>query len=254
MRSIVIAFAMYSKIPMPQVAWDKRSLSWALCAFPLVGVAVGAALYGWLYLADLFGFTALKAAVAVALPLALSGCIHLDGFCDTCDALSSHQSRERKLEILKDSHTGAFAIICCGLYLMVFYALWREVDTAGGSALVLALGPLLSRSYSGLAGVSWKNARGSGLLATFTEPVDGRRARAVLCLLALLSAGAMVVVSPEAGGAAALSAAQTFIYYRAMAFRQFGGITGDTEGFFLQICECAMVFSVLLAQKVVEVL
>ena len=254
MKSIIIAFAMYSKIPMPHVEWDKRSLSWALCAFPLVGVVIGAALYGWLLLADAMGLTALKAAVAVALPLALSGCIHLDGFCDTCDALSSHQSRERKLEILKDSHTGAFAIICCGLYLMVFYALWREVDTAGGSALVLALGPVLSRSYSGLAGVSWKNARGSGLLATFTEPVDGRRAQVVLVALVLLSAGAMVLVSPVAGGAAALGAALTFLYYRVMAFRQFGGITGDTEGFFVQICECAMVFAVLLAQKAVEVL
>ena len=254
MKSIIIAFAMYSKIPMPHVEWDKRSLSWALCAFPLVGVVIGAALYGWLLLADAMGLTALKAAVAVALPLALSGCIHLDGFCDTCDALSSHQSRERKLEILKDSHTGAFAIICCGLYLMVFYALWREVDTAGGSALVLSLGPVLSRSYSGLAGVSWKNARGSGLLATFTEPVDGRRAQVVLVALVLLSAGAMVLVSPVAGGAAALGAALTFLYYRVMAFRQFGGITGDTEGFFVQICECAMVFAVLLAQKAGELL
>ena len=126
MKSILIAFAMYSKIPMPRVEWDKRSLSWALCAFPLVGVVIGAVLYGWLRLADLLGLTALKAALALALPIALSGGIHLDGFCDTCDALSSHQSRERKLEILKDSHTGAFAIICCGLYLLVFFAAWLD--------------------------------------------------------------------------------------------------------------------------------
>ena len=250
MKSIVIAFAMYSKIPMPHVEWDKRSLSWALCAFPLVGVVIGAVLYGWLVLADFLGFTALKAAGAVALPLALSGCIHLDGFCDTCDALSSHQSRERKLEILKDSHTGAFAIICCGLYLLVFYALWRELDTAGESALVLALSPVLSRSLSGLAGVSWKNARGSGLLATFTEPVDGHRARVVLALWFVAAAVAMGAVDLYLGGAAVLGGALTFLYYRVMAFRQFGGITGDTEGFFLQLCECVMVLAVLIGQKV----
>ena len=250
MRSIVIAFAMYSKIPMPHVEWDKRSLSWALCAFPLVGVVIGAVLYGWLWLSDVLGFTALKAAGAVLLPLALSGCIHMDGFCDTCDALSSHQSRERKLEILKDSHTGAFAIICCGLYLLTFYALWREVDAAGVGALVLALSPALSRSFSGLAGVSWKNARGSGLLATFTEPVDGRRARVVLCLAVLIVGAAMVAVSPCLGGAAVLGALLSFLYYRWMAYRQFGGITGDTEGFFLQVCECAMVLAVLIGQKV----
>ena len=237
MKSVIIAFAMYSKIPMPHVEWDKRSLSWALCAFPLVGVVIGAVLYGWLYLADFLDLTALKAAGAVALPLALSGCIHLDGFCDTCDALSSHQSRERKLEILKDSHTGAFAI-------------WREVNTAGESALILALGPVLSRSYSGLAGVSWKNARGSGLLATFTEPVDGKWAQVILCLMVLFTAGAMLLINPVLGGAAVLGAAVTFLYYRVMAYRQFGGITGDTEGFFLQLCECVMVLAMLIGQKV----
>ena len=55
----------------------------------------------------------------------------------------------------------------------------------GRSLLVLALGPVLSRSLSGLAAVSWPNARGSGLLATFTQPVDARRARVVLGLWTL---------------------------------------------------------------------
>ena len=249
MRSVVIAFAMYSKIPMPHVAWDKRSLSWALCAFPLVGVVIGAALYGWLYLADLLDLTALKAAGAVLMPLALSGCIHLDGFCDTCDALSSHQSRERKLEILKDSHTGAFAIICCGVYLVVFFALWCEAVPEGRSLLVLALGPVLSRSLSGLAAVSWPNARGSGLLATFTQPVDARRARVVLGLWTLAAGAALAALDPVTGGAAIGGAGLSFLYYFVMSRRQFGGITGDLAGFFLQVCECAMVLSVVLAQR-----
>ena len=250
MKSIVIAFAMYSKIPMPHVEWDKRSLSWALCAFPLVGAVIGAALYGWLYLAELWGLTALKAAGAVLLPLALSGGIHLDGFCDTCDALSSHQSRERKLEILKDSHTGAFAIICCCLYLLVFYAVWREVTASGNSAVVLALTPVLSRSLSGLAAVSWRNARGSGLLATFTEPVDGKKARIVLSLCFVAASAAMGAADVYQGGGAVLGAALTFLFYHLMAYRQFGGITGDTEGFFLQVCECITVLAVLLGQRV----
>ena len=76
----------------------------------------------------------------------------------------------------------------------------------------------------------------------------------VLAALVLLAAGAMVLVSPVLGGAAALGAALTFLYYRVMAFRQFGGITGDTEGFFVQICECVMVLAVLLAQKAGELL
>lgn len=248
MKSFLIAFSMYSRLPVPQVEWDKKSLSWALCWLPAVGAVIGAVLYGWLRLSTLLSLTALRAAGAVLIPIALSGAIHMDGFCDTCDALASRQSRERKLEILKDSHTGAFAIICCGVYLLVFWAAWFEVDTA--STLLLALTPVLSRTLSGLAAVSWRNARGSGLLATFTEPMDGRRARWILLAQFVAAACLMAAVDLWLGGLAVGAAVLTFVYYRVAAFRQFGGITGDTEGYFLQLCECAMVLAVLAGQKV----
>ena len=251
MKSLIIAFAMYSKIPMPRVDWEKKALSWALCWFPLVGVVIGAVLYGWMALAELLHIgSALFAAIALLLPIALSGGIHLDGFCDTCDALSSHQSRERKLEILKDSHTGAFAIICCVLCLLVFFSGWCEVETAGPAALVLALGPALSRSLSGLFAVTLPNARGTGLLATFTGPMDTAKARGVLVIWVIVCAGAMLWLSPLTGGAALLGAGLACLYYRVMSFRQFGGVTGDLAGFFLQTCELAMVLAVVLVQKI----
>ena len=50
MKSLLIAFAMYSKVPMPRVDWEKRALSWAMCFFPLVGAVIGAVLYGWMAL------------------------------------------------------------------------------------------------------------------------------------------------------------------------------------------------------------
>ena len=253
MRSLLIAFAMYSKIPVPQVEWDQKSLSWALCWFPLVGVVIGAVLLGWMLIWDLLELGMLGAAGALLLPLLLSGAIHLDGFCDTCDALSSHQNRERKLEILKDSHTGAFAIICCGLYLLLFFAAWREVDRAPAACLLLALLPALSRCLSGLAAVSWPNARGSGLLATFTAPMDGRLARRILLLETAAAVAAMVSLCLLSSRLILLSVPVTallaFLYYRHMAFRQFGGITGDTEGFFVQVCECAALVILTLCQK-----
>ena len=250
MRSLWIAVAMYSKLPAPRVDWDERGLSWALCWFPAVGAAIGALLWLWLRLCGLLAVgPVLRGAGALLLPAAVSGGIHLDGFCDTADALGSHQSRERKLEILKDSHTGAFAIICCGLYLLFFFSAWTEVVPRGRAALVLALGPVLSRSLSGLAAASWPNARGSGLLATFTRPMDGRRARAVLGLWVLACCAAMVGLDPWTGAASVASAGLSFLYYRRMSMGQFGGITGDLAGFFLQVCECAMVLSVVLAQR-----
>ena len=250
MKSVIIAFAMYSKLPMPRVDWEKKALSWALCWFPLVGLFIGAALWLWLALARWLGFgDVFTAAFALLLPIALSGGIHLDGFCDTCDALSSHQSREKKLEILKDSHTGAFAIICCGLYLIVFFAAWCEVSAAGRAALALCLGPVLSRSLSGLFAVTLPNARGTGLLATFTAPMDAARARAVLGTWTAAAAAAMAALSPWTGAGALLGAALACLYYVTMARRQFGGITGDLAGFFVQTCELAMVLGAVFAQR-----
>ena len=250
MKSVIIAFAMYSKLPMPRVDWEKKALSWALCWFPLVGLFIGAVLWLWLVLAQWLGFGAIfTAAFALLLPIALSGGIHLDGFCDTCDALSSHQSREKKLEILKDSHTGAFAILCCGLYLIVFFAAWCEVSASGRAALALCLGPVLSRGLSGLFAVTLPNARGTGLLATFTAPMDAARARAVLGTWTAAAAAAMAALSPWTGAGALLGAALVCLYYVTMARRQFGGITGDLAGFFVQTCELAMVLGAVFAQR-----
>lgn len=251
MKSVIIAFAMYSKLPMPRVDWEKKALSWALCWFPLVGLFIGAALWLWLALAHWLGFGDIfTAAFALLLPIALSGGIHLDGFCDTCDALSSHQSREKKLEILKDSHTGAFAIICCGLYLLVFFAAWCQVEAAGRTALVLGLGPVLSRSLSGLFAVTLPNARGTGLLATFTGPMDAARARVVLAVWAIAAAAAMVFLSTWTGIGALAGAALACVYYVATAKRQFGGVTGDLAGFFLQLCELGMVLGAIAAPRI----
>ena len=249
-RSLCIAVAMYSKLPAPRVEWDKKSLSWAMCFFPVVGVVIALLLGIWLGLCEMLDFGPfLRAAVSLLLPIAVSGAIHLDGFCDTSDALGSHQSREKKLEILKDSHTGAFAIICCCLYLIFFFSVWCEVEPEGRTLWVLSLGPVLSRSFSGLAAVSWPNARGSGLLATFTQPMEAQKARAVLLVWVAVCAVAMIALDPVTGTAAVAGAGLSFLYYFVMSRRQFGGITGDLAGFFLQVCECAMALAVVLAQR-----
>ena len=251
LRSLWIALAMYSRLPAPRVDWDQKSLSWAMCFFPVVGLFIALLLGAWLQLCLLLGLgTFLRAAGALVLPIAASGAIHLDGFCDTSDALGSHQSREKKLEILKDSLTGAFTIICCGLYLVFFFAVWCEAVPEGRTLLVLALGPVLSRSLSGLAAVSWPNARGSGLLATFTQPMDGRRARVILGLWCAGAAVAMVLLDPWTGSSALAGAALVCLYYVTMSRRQFGGITGDLAGFFLQLCELGMVLAAVIGQKI----
>ena len=128
-NSLCIAFATWSRLPTPRADWDERSLRYAVCFFPLIGVVIGALEYGWLLLAGLLGCPAvLRGAVAAALPLLVTGGIHADGFCDTVDALSSHADREKMLAILKDSHCGAFAVIFFALWLLGYFAGWTALD------------------------------------------------------------------------------------------------------------------------------
>ena len=172
LESIVVAFSMYSKIPMPHIEWNKENMKNVLCFFPWVGAVAGVLVWLWFLVSDQLGFgVMLRASVAVLIPVLVTGGIHLDGLLDTADALSSWQTRERRLEILKDSHAGAFAIIvCCGYFLAAF-GIWTE---AGAEDIgVLAVGFILSRALNGFGICTFPCAKNSGLAATFAQAAVG---------------------------------------------------------------------------------
>lgn len=246
-----MAFLMYSRVPMPRVEWKDENMAYAMGFFPLVGLLESVVLLLWYLLCSALNIGALLFAVgAVLLPVAINGGIHLDGFCDCCDALASHQNRERKLEIMKDSAAGAFAVIGCCVYLLVYTAVWTEVELSLGVMAALALAPVLSRAFSGFGVVTFKNARTGGLLATFSKAADSKKVRVVMVLWAIVSAAVMVLFGAAAGAGAVIGALLMFCFYRWFAYRQFGGITGDTAGWFLQLCELLTVIFAVLAQKI----
>lgn len=73
LRSLAMAFSMYSILPAPRVEWKAENMRYAFCFFPLIGVVIGAAEFGWLWLCRLFGVgPGLTAAVATAIPVLLS--------------------------------------------------------------------------------------------------------------------------------------------------------------------------------------
>ena len=120
-KSFFIAFSIYSKIPVPQFAWKEEDMRYTLCFFPWVGAVIGLCFLLWNRFAGVYGIpSTARAAVGAVLPLAISGGFHADGFMDTMDALHSYRDRERKLEILKDSHIGAFAVICFVMYELIY--------------------------------------------------------------------------------------------------------------------------------------
>ena len=239
LESLIVAFSMYSKIPVPQIEWKKDNMRFALCYFPLVGAVTGLIVWLWSLISGYLGVgTVLSTAVFVLIPVAVSGGIHLDGLLDTADALSSWQTRERRLEILKDSHAGAFAIIVCCSYFLAAFAVWSEADA--GSVQILTLGFVLSRALSGFGIYTFPCAKNTGLAATFANAADRKKARVCLLLEAAACMAAMIWLDWRRGIAAAAAAVIVCALCRRMALKKFGGITGDIQGFFLQVCELAM--------------
>ena len=112
---------MYSRIPMPRMDWTEERMRYALCFFPLIGAVIGAVEIATFALCEILGAGVLfRTCLLTAVPLLITGGIHMDGYLDVTDARHSYGEREKKLAILKDPHTGAFAIIGLGLYLLLY--------------------------------------------------------------------------------------------------------------------------------------
>ena len=121
-KVVAIAFSMYSKIPMPQFSWEEEERRYAMAAFPLVGLLIDLLEAILFFCGKKIGLPALPLSILLLLlPVLVDGGIHVDGFMDTSDALSSYRTKEERLRILKDPHIGAFAVISllmlAGLFL-----------------------------------------------------------------------------------------------------------------------------------------
>lgn len=239
-----IALSTYSVLPAPAPEWNEKNLRFSICFLPAVGAFLGLALLALGALKRLIGMDNLLFAVfASVLPLLLTGGIHMDGFLDCADALASHQTREKKLMIMKDPHTGAFAVIYCGVYLLLSFGLYHTL-VQGAALSVVSLSFILSRALAALSAFTLPNARKEGMLCAFTQHTHRRAAIFSMVLLALCVLVCMLFLSPAEGGLAAAFALLSLFAYRRMALKQFGGATGDTTGFFIQCCELAMLFGV----------
>lgn len=244
LETVAVAFSMFSAIPMPQFQWNARNMKYSLCAFPLVGAVIALSLWGWELLCARLALPAiLRGAILCLLPVLITGGIHLDGYADTCDALSSHSDIEKRQEILKDPHLGAFAAIRLCVYFIADFALWSSTKTL---RLPVLLGLFcLSRALSGLALTLFPLRPGSGLARSFAAAADRKRVRALLAALSLLLALLLLL---SRAGETVFAAALVFLYYRRMCAKDFGGLSGDLAGWFLQTAELWMLLALVARQ------
>ena len=173
------------------------------------------------------------------------------------DALPSsrppaHAAPERKREILKDSHTGAFAILYAAGWFTAYFALCTEIELCGRAALFLGILQVFSRALGALASVALPGSGQTGLLAAFRDAAEKKAAWLLGIWLAACTAG-LCALSPPGGIAAALIAAGCFFGLRRMAAREFGGMSGDLAGYIITLSQLLMLLGYVFAERMAEV-
>jgi adenosylcobinamide-GDP ribazoletransferase len=251
LETVFVAFSMFSALPTPQLTWSEKNMRYALCAFPLVGAVCGGLWWAWSALCAWLAVpTLLQGAGLSLLPVLVTGGIHLDGYADTCDALASCADPARKQEILKDPRCGAFAVIRLCTYFAAHFALCAVLEPTARALGCMTLAFLLERALSGLAISRFPLAKNTGLAHTFATAADKTRVGRVLILLCALLGAGMIWVGGVAGTVMLAAGLLVFRRYRAVADRQFGGISGDLAGWFLQKAELWMLAALVACQVI----
>ena len=234
--------SMFCAIPFPGNIWDEKARDKMLLFLPLVGLEMGAI---WAVLAWLCNFLQLpvlvKGLILAVFPYLVAGFIHLDGYMDVTDAVKSCRSLERRREILKDSHVGAFAVIGIVLLMLAQFACMASVPE-GADWRILLFVPAVSRCGSSLA-VTVLKPMNTSQYADQKKPKS--HVAVLVAMTALFVAGGFllcgkygfVLLGCLAGYGAALR----------KAYKSLDGMNGDISGYALTLGElCAVAVLAIL--------
>lgn len=251
LKRITAAFSFLTIAPVPRgVALDADALGRSRAFFPLPGLALGAAYAALAWaLARVHAVPVSFIALSlVAASCALTRCLHIDGLADLADAWGSAAPRERALEIMRDSRTGAFGVAAIALALGARAAAAFEISHAysldGG---LRALAPLVLAPVIGRFAAAWliqwfPYARESGKGSHFLE----RKPVADLLVAALLAGGAAWGLH-GARGLILLAASVPAVHaFGSFWNRKYNGLTGDIYGAGIEIFEVAALWAGLM--------
>lgn len=219
---ILSAFALLSRLPLPNHQGTGAASAWA---WPLVGAVLGSCGAALAEVALWLGVTpGVTAALVLALGAMLTGGLHEDGLSDTADGLYGGWTRDRRLEIMKDSRIGSYGGIALGLALLMRWSALATLLGAGACGLAL-IPAILSRAAMGLVMAALPNARAGGLAAAHGKPPMAAAVvgAGLALLLALAITGWAALGLGLVVGLMALAASQ-------VARSKIGGQTGDVLG------------------------
>ena len=244
--SLAIAFSMYSAVPMPQFQWDQKNYENSFAFFPLVGAGLSGILFLLYRGLVLLGISTLANSLILSAVIVIyTGGFHIDGYMDTMDALCSHRDKDEKIRIMKDSHIGAFGVIELLVLALFMTAGIFEAQCIGCFTSVL-YGFVVSRTFSGIAVCTFKRRDNNTSLIHF-ETKGSRQFTLTMMFIYLFAVVAIGFLNRNSSVIPAVLVCVAWLFLSKLIYeKQFGGISGDTSGHFLCICEALFTWAVVL--------
>jgi adenosylcobinamide-GDP ribazoletransferase len=234
-----IAFC--TRLPLVHAApTEGRDLARASWALPIAGALIGAlaALVYWI--AHLAGLPSLpSAALALAATLATTGCLHEDGLADTSDGFGGGRSRERKLEIMRDSRIGTFGSCALMMSLILRWSALASLADPLPVAMALIAAHASARATLPAFMRLVPLARPDGLSAAAGRPP--LESTAVAAGLGVIALGVGLGPFPAIVALLLLSSAGVLMAW--LSVRQVGGQTGDVLGALEQVGEIVVMLT-----------
>jgi len=235
------AWTLLSRLPWPfAVPRDLAAIGRGAWAFPILGALLGALAGGTYWLGREIGLPALvAAALAVGFLALATGALHEDGLADTADGFGGGATRERKLEIMRDSRSGAYGVLALVIVTLVRVGALAALEGPKGFAAFLAAAAL-ARGFATLPICLLPPARADGLGRS-----AGRAPAAAAAIAVILAAGFTIAAAlgygfaPRAIGFAVAFAAIAVALVALLALRHIGGTTGDVLGAAILASEAA---------------
>ena len=214
--------------------------------YPLVGALVGALAGGVFWVAHLVFPASLALVLSTAASLLATGAFHEDGFADACDGLGGGATRERALEIMRDSRLGTYGAAGLGLMLAA-KILALAAAPSGVVPWLMIAAHAASRSSAVLAIATSTCVRDTGIAKPVADAIHPGS-----LTLALVTGGAAIcmlfaVTTPAAVLAGFAGAAAGHLAMRAAYERKLGGYTGDCLGGVQQTSEIGLYLGVVAA-------
>ncbi len=237
-NGLLTALEFLTRLPLPRVAYYPDSLANAVVWFPFVGLLIGAGAVGVHALAAKGLPSLLAALVTLIYLVAITGALHEDGLADTADGLGGGWTRERSLEIMRDSRIGSYGAVAVILSLLARLLLLSTLPPANFARYVLAANVLCRWSTLPL-GYFLKPAREQDGQAS---RVARRASPSALLLGSLLTAVLTGILLRGHWWQPTIAVLLVTILSGAYFQHRLGGITGDCFGAANNLCEIAVYF------------